>query len=115
MSLGENATSERVFSTLVSANYFDVLGTRPALGRFFRADEDQIPGERPVVVLTHAFWSRRFASDPDILSRTIRLNNHEFSVVVPPATNDRASPDFAQTARTSTPRFTARACVCPST
>ena len=58
MSLGTDGTSERVIGTLVSGNYFDVLGTRPALGRFFRADEDQIPGERPVVVLSHALWTR---------------------------------------------------------
>src|SRR6187402_2006280 len=44
MSMGITGTSERVFGTLVSGNYFDVLGTRPALGRFFREDEDQVPG-----------------------------------------------------------------------
>src|SRR5687768_16877396 len=43
MSLGDNGTSERIFGTLVSGSYFDVLGTRAALGRFFRPDEDEIP------------------------------------------------------------------------
>ena len=81
MSLGTSGTSERVIGTLVSGNYFDVLGTRPALGRFFRADEDTVPGERPVVVLSHALWTRRFNSDPAILDRTLRLNNREFAVV----------------------------------
>jgi predicted permease len=81
MSLGTSGTSERVIGTLVSANYFDVLGTRAALGRFFRADEDAVPGERPVVVLSHAMWTRRFNSDPEILTRPIRLNNLEFAVV----------------------------------
>jgi predicted permease len=81
MSLGANGTSERVFGTLVSANYFSVLGTRPALGRFFRDDEDIVPGERPVVVLSHAFWSRRLNADPTILERTLRINNRDFSVV----------------------------------
>jgi predicted permease len=81
MSLGTEGTSERVICTLVSANYFDVLGTRPALGRFFRADEDQVPGERAVVVLSHSLWIRRFNSDPTILDRPLRLNNREFSVV----------------------------------
>src|SRR5688572_465957 len=46
MSLGTSGSSERVTGTLASANYFDVLGTRPALGRFFRADEDRVPNER---------------------------------------------------------------------
>ena len=81
MSLGTAGTSERVIGTQVSGNYFDVLGTRPALGRFFRADEDQIAGERPVVVLSHAMWTTRFNSDAAILDQPLRLNNREFSVV----------------------------------
>lgn len=81
MSLGTEGTSERIIGTLVSGNYFDVLGTRAVLGRFFREDEDQIPGERPVVVLSHALWTKRFNGDPDILQKPLRLNNREFSVV----------------------------------
>jgi predicted permease len=81
MSLGTEGTSERIIGTLVSANYFDVLGTRAALGRFFRADEDEVAGARPVVVLSHALWTQRFNSDPHIVERSIRLNNQEFAVV----------------------------------
>jgi predicted permease len=81
MSMGIAGSSERIIGTQVSANYFDVLGTRPALGRFFREDEDAIPGERPVVVLSHAMWSKRFNRDPAILERPLRLNNHDFTVV----------------------------------
>ena len=81
MSLGTSGTSERVVGTLVSGNYFDVLGTRPAIGRFFREDEDQVPGERPVVVLSHAMWTKRFNSDPAILDKPLRLNNREFAVI----------------------------------
>lgn len=79
--LTADGTSERVFATLVSANFFDVLGTRPTLGRFFRADEDAVPGERPVVVLTHRFWTRRLGADPRVLEHPLRLNNREFAVV----------------------------------
>ena len=81
MSLGTNGSSGRVIGTLVSDNYFAVLGSRPALGRFFRDDEDRVPGERPVVVLTHAFWKQRFNSDPTVLDRPLRLNNRDFAVV----------------------------------
>ena len=81
MSLAAGGGSERVIGTTVSANYFDVLGTRPAVGRFFRADEDDVPGERPVVVLSHALWTRRFNSDPEILSKPLRLNGHDFAVI----------------------------------
>jgi predicted permease len=58
-----------------------VLGTRPALGRFFSPDEDAVPGERPVVVLSHAFWERRFNRDPEILQRSLRINNQAYTVV----------------------------------
>ena len=81
MSLGTDGTSERVIGTMVSGNYFDVLGTTAVLGRFFRADEDQVAGERAVVVLSHALWTTRFNADPDILDKPIRLNNREFAVV----------------------------------
>ena len=81
MGLRLGGSSERVFGNLVSANFFEVLGTRPALGRFFRADEDVVPGERPVVVLTHRFWTRRLGANPTVLNRPLRLNNREFAVV----------------------------------
>ncbi|HYE85526.1 MAG TPA: ABC transporter permease [Vicinamibacterales bacterium] len=81
MSMTTAGSSERVIGTLVSGNYFDVLGTKPALGRFFRADEDEVPGERPVVVLSHALWTTRFNSDPAILDQPLRLNNRDFAVV----------------------------------
>lgn len=79
MTLG--GASERVFGTLVSANFFDVLDTRLVLGRAFRADEDLVPGERPVVVLTHRYWTRRLGGDPAVLDRPLRLNNRDFAVV----------------------------------
>ncbi|MDP2322115.1 MAG: ABC transporter permease [Acidobacteriota bacterium] len=81
MTLTHSGTSERIFGVLVSGNYFDVLGTRPALGRFFRPDEDRVAGERPVVVLSYALWERRFNRDPDILNKPLRLNNLAFTVV----------------------------------
>ena len=81
MSLHQDGTSERVHSALVSASYFDVLGTRAALGRFFLPDDDAVPGERAVVVLTHAFWMQRLGGDPTVLDKPLRLNNRDFTVV----------------------------------
>lgn len=81
MSLSDGRSSERVFARMVSHNYFAVLGTRPALGRFFLPEEDRVAGEHPVAVLTHEFWMRRFAGDPGVLRRPLRLNNREFTVV----------------------------------
>lgn len=81
MSLTIGESSERVFGTVVSANFFDVVGVGTTLGRVFRPDEDLVPGERPVVVLTHRFWTRRLGSDPTVLDRPLRINNREFAVV----------------------------------
>lgn len=81
LNLAADGRSERVFGKLVSGNYFDLLGARPALGRFFVASEDREPDAHPVVVLSHDFWMRRFAGDPSVLDRPLRLNNRDFAVV----------------------------------
>jgi predicted permease len=81
MSLGDAQSSERVFGALVSGNYFEVVGTRAVIGRFFVPEEDRTPDTHPVVVLSHDFWSRRFTARPDIAGQRIRLNNREYTVV----------------------------------
>ena len=81
LSMSDGATGERVFGGMVSANFFDLLGVRPALGRFFRADEDAISDARPVAVLSHRFWRERFEADPRVLDRPIRLNGTVFGVI----------------------------------
>ncbi|HJS59744.1 MAG TPA: ABC transporter permease [Vicinamibacteria bacterium] len=80
-SLGRDGASERIYAQLVSGNFFEVLEVRPALGRSFAPDEDRTPGERPVVVLSHALWQRSFGSDPGIVGRTIQLNARPFTVI----------------------------------
>jgi predicted permease len=81
MSLGDGKSSERVFAALVSGNYFEVVGTRPAAGRFFIADEDRTPDAHPVIVLNHEFWLRRFGGRTDVLGQSVRLNNRPYTVV----------------------------------
>ena len=81
MSLGDAKASERVFAGLVSHNYFDVVGARPALGRFFLPEEDRTAGSHPVVVLSHEFWSRRLARNSAIVGQSIRLNNRAYTIV----------------------------------
>ena len=58
----------------VTANYFDLLGTPPALGRGFRTDEDRAAGTAPVVVLSHGLWQRRFGARQDVLGETVKLS-----------------------------------------
>jgi predicted permease len=69
------------FGVLVSGNFFSVLGVNPALGRGFRADEDKVPGRDAVVVLGHDLWESEFASNPDVIGRSILLNDLPFTVV----------------------------------
>ncbi|MBA3270832.1 MAG: ABC transporter permease [Acidobacteria bacterium] len=81
MALGDATSSERVYASLVSGNYFEIVGTRPGAGRFFRGEEDRTRGTHPVVVLSHQFWTRRFGADPALIGQTIRLNNLPYTVV----------------------------------
>jgi predicted permease len=66
---------------LVSGNYFDVLGVRPELGRFFAEDEDGVPWGRPVVVVSHAYWQRHLAGDAAVLQRTLIVNGVDLPIV----------------------------------
>ncbi len=72
------------FTTLtgasVTSNYFDVLGTAPALGRTFASDE-QGPGSPPVVVLSHRAWQAHFAGDTAVVGRTVRMGRSETTVI----------------------------------
>lgn len=76
-----NGQAERVFGMLVTANYFDVLGVRPTLGRGFLPAEDSAPGAHPVVVLSDGYWRQSFASDSGIVGRTALFNGKPFTVV----------------------------------
>jgi putative ABC transport system permease protein len=64
----------------VSAQYFDIFGVKPQMGRTFLSGEDQ-PGSDRVVLLSHVLWESRFGSDPAILGRTILLNGEPHTVV----------------------------------
>ncbi|HLL75430.1 MAG TPA: ABC transporter permease [Pyrinomonadaceae bacterium] len=81
MSLSRGGDNQRVWGYLASGNYFDVLGARPALGRYFLPEEDRTPGAHPVAVISHAAWHRRFDADPLIVGRQITLNGRAFTVV----------------------------------
>ena len=65
---------ERIQGFLVTANFLDVTGIKPILGRNFSAEENQ-PGKDQVAVITHSLWQRRFGGDPNILHKTITINS----------------------------------------
>ena len=66
---------------IVSGNYFDVLGVRPALGRFFVGDEVSVPSTYPVVVISYDFWQHQFSGDTSVIGRPILVNGSRFTVV----------------------------------
>ncbi|RPI08847.1 MAG: hypothetical protein EHM65_09820, partial [Acidobacteriales bacterium] len=70
-----------VLGHLVSDNYFKVLGVSPHLGRTLRPEDAVDDGERAVAVISHRLWTRDFASDPDIIGRTLRVNQFPFTLV----------------------------------
>jgi len=81
LTMSSGSESQRVFGEVVTSNYFDTLGIRPLMGRFFLPDEDATPGASPVVVIGYAAWQGRFAGASDILGRTIKLNNFAFTII----------------------------------
>ncbi|HEU4454696.1 MAG TPA: ABC transporter permease [Longimicrobium sp.] len=70
----------RVRGSRVTANFFDVLGVRPALGRTFEPGEDR-PGKNGVVVLSHRIWRERLRGDPDAIGRQIVVNDVPRTIV----------------------------------
>jgi len=72
---------KQVQGELASANYFDVLGVKPAAGRFFFPDEDRKLGGNNVVVLSYAFWADKLGSDAGILGKTLNFNATPYTVI----------------------------------
>ncbi len=65
---------------LVTGNYFEVMGLSPILGRLTRSTDDG-PGVPPVMVLTHAFWMKRFGGDSSIIGRQVRIDDNSVTVI----------------------------------
>ncbi|HEY0098755.1 MAG TPA: ABC transporter permease [Pyrinomonadaceae bacterium] len=74
-------SSARADVVLVSGNYFDVLGVRPALGRAFSADEGARPGAAAVAVISHGMWQGRFSADPAVIGKTFSLRRVPFTII----------------------------------
>ncbi len=84
VSLSVDDVAERSFVELVSANYFEMLGVKPHLGRLIGRDEGPSGGAgggHAVIVLTESYWQRRFAADPDVVGRAVRINGNPYTVI----------------------------------
>jgi predicted permease len=66
---------------LVSGNYFNVLGVRPAVGRLFVQADDLQPEANAIVALSYGFWQRRFGADPSVIGQSLLIDGHPFTIV----------------------------------
>jgi predicted permease len=70
-----------VSGTIASDNYFEVLGVRPAIGRFFEDDARRTPDGEPVLVVSHAFWKTRLNEDTGAVGMTLRVNGRPYRLI----------------------------------
>jgi predicted permease len=80
-SLGRGTEAVKISVEFATANLFDLLGVRPALGRFYAPDEDRTANAKPPVVISHGLWTRQFGSDPEILGRELHISQKFYTVV----------------------------------
>ncbi|HEY1338881.1 MAG TPA: ABC transporter permease, partial [Bryobacteraceae bacterium] len=76
---GGNPSRSWIQST--SGNYFDVLGIRPYVGRFFHDSDERGPNSAPYIVLSYGYWHTHFQDDRGVVGRVIRLNKHPFTII----------------------------------
>ncbi|HTV54010.1 MAG TPA: ABC transporter permease [Terriglobia bacterium] len=86
MELETSSGAQRIWGYLATGNYFDVLGVRPALGRFFHQSDDLHPGASPYVVLSYNAWRSTFGAGAGIVGKVVRINRMPYTVlgVAPP-------------------------------
>jgi predicted permease len=82
MGLGGSDGAERIYGSVVTGNYFSVLGTRAYRGRLLMdRDDEGAPGSHPVMAISYALWQRRFGGDAGVVGRSIPLNGYPFTIV----------------------------------
>ncbi|HSM03775.1 MAG TPA: ABC transporter permease [Longimicrobiales bacterium] len=81
LTLGGDGPAERVDAELVSEGYFELLGGRAELGRTFTPQEAATPDGHPLAVISRGLWQRRFGGEPDIVGRTLELNDRSFTIL----------------------------------
>ena len=76
-----DGATQRAIASIVSGNYFDVLGVRALKGRLLSDADDRTRSGHPVVVLSYGFWVERFGLEPSIVGRDVRIGGHPFTVI----------------------------------
>ena len=81
ISITGSGKPERIWGELTSADYFEVLGVQPHLGRTLISTRANERAGAPIAVLSYHFWQKRFAGDPGIIGKAIQLNRHPYTIV----------------------------------
>jgi predicted permease len=81
ITLTGGAQPQRIYIANVSWNYFDLLGIKPVVGRFFRPEEEARPDAVPFVVLGYSLWKTRYGADPAIVGKSIEIARHPVTVI----------------------------------
>ena len=81
LNVGRGRNARQVSGELVTGNYFQVLGVRAQLGRTLLPSDEVAPGRHPVAVLSDGMWRRDFAADPQIVGKTLDVNNYPLTIV----------------------------------
>jgi len=81
MGLSADGRTDAVLGESVDANYFDVLGVKPVVGRTFSPQEDDPSNSQNAIVISHKLWQRRFESDPSIIGKEVRVDDTPFSII----------------------------------
>jgi predicted permease len=81
ITLTGGAAPQRIYVANVSSNFFDLLGIKPMLGRFFFPEEETGEGNVPFVVLGYSLWKTRYMGDPAIVGKSIEVARHSVTVI----------------------------------
>src|SRR6185503_20355907 len=78
---GGTFVPEQIDGELVSPGYFSTLRIAPSAGRTFLAEDDRVPGAPPLAIVSDRLWRRRFAADPSLVGRTVRVSDVPLTVI----------------------------------
>jgi predicted permease len=81
LTLSGRGEPQQLQGFVVTANYFDVLGVKTALGRTFLPEEDENSGAHPVVVVSYSLWAHKFGMDPGLIGQTLTINGQPMTVI----------------------------------
>ncbi len=82
LAVGDRESVERVWGEAVSGNFFEMLGVKPALGRFFStAEVDQQQNAHPLVIISHPYWVSHYHADPGVIGASVRINHFPYTVI----------------------------------